>query len=184
MIVGSIFLILALAVLVGLFIARPFFQPAVSQPQIMSSKMENEEHERSSLLAERDRLLTSLQELDFDYRLGKIPEEDYPEMRASLVRATAQVLRNLDKIQGTTQTEDVEDRIELVIAARRADAAVTASVGAGSAVRVIAPPSDSIEERIAVRRRERREKATGFCPKCGKPALTSYRFCSKCGTAL
>ena len=34
-------------------------------------------------MAERDRVINSLQELDFDFKLGKIPEEDYPVQRSS-----------------------------------------------------------------------------------------------------
>ncbi len=183
--VGSIFLILALALIVGLFVGRPFFQSRALKPRSVNSELDIEEHRRSSLLAERDRMLTALQELDFDQRLGKIPDEDYPEMRSDLVTSTAHVLRSLDEIQGSQQSESVEDRIEMVIAARRADAAV----GAGKAppkeaVRVIPQPSDSLEELIATRRRDRQEKSAGFCPKCGKPALKSDKFCSRCGTTL
>ena len=32
--------------------------------------------------ADRDRILNTLYELDFDYDLGKIPEEDYQQQRA------------------------------------------------------------------------------------------------------
>lgn len=181
--VGSIFLILALALIVGLYVARPFFQSQPNQSRTINSEKDNDEHHRSTLLAERDRMLTSLQELDFDHRLGKIPDEDYPEMRSDLVKSAAQVLRGLDEIQGSQPSESVEDRIERVIAARRADAAVAKS-GTSAPVRVIAPPSDSLEELIATRRRDRQEKSAGFCPKCGKPAQKSDRFCSRCGTTL
>jgi hypothetical protein len=106
-------------------------------------------------------------------------------MRSDLVTSTAHVLRSLDEIQGSQQAESVEDRIEQVIAARRADAAVGAGkVTPKEVVRVIPQPSDSLEELIATRRRDRQEKSAGFCPKCGKPALKSDKFCSRCGTTL
>jgi predicted amidophosphoribosyltransferase len=41
-----------------------------------------------------------------------------------------------------------------------------------------------MEALIASRRRERPEKAAGFCPRCGKPVQKLDRFCPKCGTAL
>ncbi len=34
---------------------------------------------------------------------------------------------------------------------------------------------------IANRRRARSEKSSGFCPQCGKPIQKSDRFCPKCG---
>ena len=37
-------------------------------------RVTEEEHELSSLMAERERVINSLQELDFDFKLGKIPE--------------------------------------------------------------------------------------------------------------
>jgi hypothetical protein len=181
---GSIFLILALALIVALFVGRPFFQPQTAQTRAEPAEVDSSDHRLSALLAERDRMLTALQELDFDHRLGKIPEEDYPEMRANLVLSAAQVLRRLDEFQGNSSLPgSVEDRIEQVIAARRADAAVM-KTGAPAAPRVIVQPSDSLEELIATRRRDRQEKSAGFCPKCGKPALKSDRFCSRCGSTL
>jgi ribosomal protein S27AE len=37
---------------------------------------------------------------------------------------------------------------------------------------------------IASRRRERLEKAAGFCPQCGKPVQISDKFCPRCGASL
>lgn len=180
--VGSIFLVLTVVLLVVIFVGRPFLRP--QKESVQTQAAEGAEHQRSSLLAQRDRLLTALQELDFDQRLGKIPAEDYPEMRSTMLQEAALVLRKLDEIQGSAQQESVEDRIEKVIAARRADAAVVRSGNGAEAVRVAARPNDELENQIASRKRERQEKSTGFCPKCGKPALKSDRFCSRCGTTL
>ncbi|RPJ39959.1 MAG: zinc ribbon domain-containing protein, partial [Chloroflexi bacterium] len=43
---------------------------------------------------------------------------------------------------------------------------------------------DELEEMIATRKRERKESAAGFCPRCGKPVQKSDKFCSKCGATL
>ena len=186
--VGSIFLILALVLVVALFVGRPFLQSR-SVP-LQSEAADRAEHRRSTLLADRDRLLTSLQELDFDYRLGKIPGEDYPVMRSSLMQNAAKVMRQLDEIQGVGKSPDsAEDLIEQVIAARRADAAVIRSNGGAAAKPAPSPEAtgvgqDDIEDLLASRKRERQEKSAGFCPKCGKPAQKSDRFCSRCGTTL
>ena len=79
--IGSIFLILALLILVALFVSRPFISRS---QETVSLTLDPQDHERSSLLAERDRLLNALQELDFDATLGKIPEEDYPAQREAV----------------------------------------------------------------------------------------------------
>jgi hypothetical protein len=184
--VGSIFLILALVFVVGLFVSRPFFaaRPKTADPTALS---DGDEHRRSSLLAERDRLLTAIQELDFDHRLGKIPAEDYPSTRAGLLQNAALVLRRLDEFQESIERGSVEDRIEQAIAARRADAAAVKAASAPAAAPLavaVAAREDDLEELIAARRRERDEKSAGFCPKCGRPVKKSDRFCSKCGTVI
>ncbi len=178
---GSIFLILALLTLVGLFISRPFFE---QKTRSRNSHTTPEEQKYSALMAEHDRVLNALAELDFDYTVGKIPEEDYPAQRLSLLKGGAEVLRALDEYQPTDSVplETAEARIEAAIAARRATLrpALSASGAAGDQPAA----DDDIEVNIANRRRARQEKSAGFCPQCGGPVQKSDRFCPKCGAAL
>ena len=187
--IGSIFLILALVLLIAMFVARPFFRQGFQDAAGVAP--ENQlEHRRSSLMAERDRILTALQELEFDYVLGKVPVEDYPEQRAVLLYNGAAVLRQLDEIQPGEQGagRSVEDRIEAAVAARRADASVTKASPAGAVseagARQKAAGKDALEDLIAARKRQREEKSVGFCPGCGKPVQKSDKFCSRCGANL
>jgi hypothetical protein len=170
--IGSIFLIVALLLVVGLFISRPFFE---GQKERLVSASDQADHERSALLAERDRVLTTLSELDFDYTLGKIPEEDYPPQRATLLHKGADLLRQLDALQPELDGGDTESRLEAAIAARR----MAASPGPTAAL--LAAQEDEFEVMLANRRRVRQEKAAGFCPQCGQPMQKSDRFCPKCG---
>jgi hypothetical protein len=187
--IGSLFLILAIFILVGLFVARPFFENK-------SISVTEKEHEISSLLAERDRILGALQELDFDHQMGKIPEEDYPVERNVLLQKGANALRRLDELQQVSAGESAEERIESVVAARRADAArVRPPVPAGAAAsanasapanssRTHLAPDDDLEALIAARRRQKEEKAAGFCTQCGSPVHQSDKFCPRCGEKL
>lgn len=170
--IGAIFLLLAVCVFVALFVARPFMEHR------RTMTVSAEEQELSSLMAERDRLITALQELDFDHALGKIPSEDYPVMRSGLLQRAADVLRRLDALQPqSVASTDAESRVEAVIAARRADAAVQKSDK-----REVS--DDDLEDLVASRRSARKEKSAGFCPKCGKPVLRTDRFCPHCGKSI
>ncbi|MBN1373583.1 MAG: zinc-ribbon domain-containing protein [Anaerolineaceae bacterium] len=173
--IGAIFLILTLALLVGLYVGRPIFQSTSKAVKALEPDLELQDHRRSTLLAERDRLLTALQELDFDNALGKIPEEDYPVQRAELLAQAAMALRELDELQGGQADAATEDRIEQAVAARRADAIAS---------RAPARDADELEAMIASRRKERQEKSAGFCPKCGRPVSKSDKFCARCGATL
>jgi hypothetical protein len=193
---GSIFLILALLVVVIVFISRPLFE---EKTQVNRSSISSEEHDASSLMAERDQILDAIQELDFDYALGKIPESDYPQQRKMLLDRGVETLRNLDSISEhpasgeTGLSKDIDAALEAAIHARRAqsqgmDAREVAS-GMPAKVREVneinsIDPDDDIEFMIANRRRGRKENAAGFCPNCGGPVQKSDQFCPKCGFNL
>ena len=187
---SSLLLVLALAIMIALFVARPLIERAAEKsPGEPQTAAESQESLRSALLAERDRIINALQELEFDNTLGKIPAEDYPIQRTALLQSGADVLRRLDEMQPTSPPVDTaEERIAAAVAARRADAALVkapelalnAAAGSGQA----RAHSDAVEDLIAARRRLRQEKSAGFCPQCGRPVKTSDRFCSHCGARL
>jgi hypothetical protein len=165
---GSIFLVLAVIVLIGIYLYAPFTTRA-------RRARVSETLEVSTLKAERDRVINSLQELDFDFNLGKIPAGEYPDQRAFLLQKGADILRKLDELtSGYTSGNSVEARIEQAAAAVRADSSAT-----------VAPINDDdLESMIASRRKEHKSKSAGFCPKCGKPVLVSDKFCPACGKSL
>ncbi len=91
------------------------------QPRAYRTR-KTESNEVSALKAERDRVINSLQELDFDHNLGKIPAEDYPEQRALLLKKGADILRKLDELAPAPSSAlNAEARIEKATAAGRAD---------------------------------------------------------------
>lgn len=165
--IGSVFLILAVLIITGMYLYAPF----TSRARTIYNN--NEEHELSSLKAERDRVINSLQELDFDFKLGKVPADDYPEQRQSLLQKGAEILRQLDEIEKTSSSQDVETRIEKAAAKKRADASSETELD-----------DKEIEIMIKARRKEIKNKSAGFCPKCGKPVLVTDKFCPSCGKAL
>lgn len=171
--INALFFTLAILVLVGMYLYTPLVEGRARH-------VTEEEHELSALLAERDRVLNSLQELDFDFKLGKIPGEDYPLQRANLLQKGADILRKLDELTPDNTQLDTETRIEHAIAERRS---AGPSVGSASNTKRGLTDED-LESMIAARHRSRREKSAGFCPKCGKPVMISDRFCPSCGKAL
>ena len=164
----AIFFSLAVLILVGIYLYAPFMERR-------ARSVTEEEHELSTLLAERDRVINSLQELDFDFKLGKIPEDDYPAQRTSLLQKGADILRKIDTLAPqATSAQDTETRLERAIAARRADAAVAR----------VEVTDDDVELMILSRRKNRKNRSAGFCPKCGKPVMVTDRFCPSCGKSL
>lgn len=156
--IGSIFILLAILLLVAIFLSQPFFE--------QEEKSTNPESEYSHLLAERERLLDRIQELDFDYSLDKISDDDYQQARTSLVHETAGIMRKIDQIEkekGIEKTSPSEEAL------RRSPRKTEV---------------DDIETLIASRRRELGEKKRGFCPHCGHTVSESDQYCVHCGEKI
>jgi len=156
---SAILLILGVLFIVVIFVIQPFTEhwraKKESGPEI------------SVLLANRENALNALQELDFDFKLGKILGEEYSAQRVSLLQMGAEVFRRLDEIQGE-QFALHEASGKSVIMEQQ-----------------LKPLDDEdLEDLIAKRRAARQQKVGGFCPKCGKPILQSDQFCSSCGQAV
>jgi hypothetical protein len=164
--ISAILLILAVVILVAIYLYEPLTKNA-------AKIRAGESHELSALKAERDRVINSLQELDFDHNLGKVPAEDYPEQRALLIQRGADILRKLDELAPIpASAKNAETRIEKA-------AARTAPINTDFGM-----SDDDIESMIALRRKQHKGKSAGFCPKCGRPVLVSDKFCPSCGKSL
>jgi hypothetical protein len=167
--IGSILLLLALFILVALFVSRPFFE---HKTIIVSS----EERDLSTLLAERDRILDALEEIDADFSMGKIPEDEYPAQRSQLLQKGADILRRLD-----SQYPQLKGGRPALARAGSHPKSSPPPAEVKPAGKENYSPDDELEAMIASKRRERQEKASGFCAQCGGPLQKSDTFCPRCG---
>lgn len=154
--IGSILAILAVAIFAFAFIARPFFEKKGIKDTYYGREL-------SSLLAERERILTILQELDMDYAMGKIVERDYDDQRSNLVTRGATVLKNID-LQRAEQNLHQESG-EADSAAEQLESLIEAAIT-----------------------QKRKTKPTGtlsnFCGQCGNALHAGGQFCSRCGEPI
>jgi len=152
--IGSVMLILALAVFVFAFIYQPF-RARQSVP------LSHYETTLSPLLAERERILDALVELDFDHELGKVPEDIYSLQRNRLLQMGADVLRQIDELQSEE------------------------GMSGGKSPAQRAAADDPLEAMIAARRKGGRPAGKEkFCHNCGEKVKAGDRFCPNCGAGL
>jgi hypothetical protein len=163
----SILLILTVLLLTAAFISRPFFMKDARYNRKVTpadgAAKERFDHLHSSLLAEKERILSSIQELDFDNSLRKVPEDLYPIQRAELLQQAAGLLKELEDMGFNQETKPKVNSMS--------SSKVTTNY-------------DELEEMIAKRRIEIKEKSSGFCPRCGRAIQESDRFCPKCGFTI
>lgn len=145
---GSILIGLALAIAVATFVARPLIQGE-------GEKITEVDRRLSELQAERDRVLSRIQELDMDFTMGKIMEEHYHSQRDVLMLYGAEILKELDVKAGMVSTP--KDPVAL---------------------------DDEIEAAVVRIRTQDGSKTPVSCPTCNEAVQKGDRFCTHCGTPL
>ena len=149
------------AVLVGLtmlvisvpFVAKPFQKVRGKKPATPVKQVDPDEQRLATL--------TALRDLDFDFQVGKVSEDDYTSLRTRLVAEAARTLQ-----------DDKNDEIETLIQARKtskAKAPACAHCGETleAGIRFCPRCGTAVE---------------ASCPSCGKNIKAGDLFCSSCGT--
>lgn len=139
------------------FVLRPFRAKAHVTSSGVPELMRPDESRKAALSALRD--------LDFDFRTGKVNEEDYPALRAELV---AQAAKSIEKV------DEEDDRIEALIRARKmagAGGIKCPKCGSGLTGSVHFCPHCGAELGTT-------------CPSCGRTTKPGDLFCSSCGSKV
>lgn len=155
---GAIFVGIAMLVASMPFVVRPFREKQPGKGSNPNDRSNSEEKRKADLSA--------LLDLDFDYRTGKVSEEDYSTVRAQLVADAAQ------SIQLEKSHED--EQIEAMIAARKpkhssSQACSNCGHTRGADSHFCSQCGTAIVQ---------------GCPSCGKPVQEGDFFCTTCGAEL
>lgn len=112
----------------------------------------------------RESVLAALRDLDFDFKTGKVTEEDYTPLRAQLMAKAAQLTR---------QEQEKEDKLEALIQSRRIkkeiycdECGAPIETGQHFCSRCGSPVKQE------------------SCPSCGRRNKPADLFCTSCGTRL
>jgi hypothetical protein len=151
MTLGSFLIVLLIFILAGLIIIRPFLFKSGVAGRSSSSTYD-------SLIAEKERLLSAIEELDLELELNKISITEHSRNRDLLLAEAAVVLKKIDKheksVKSKTPITDLEE------------------------------PDEDLEKMIAARRQELQSKRSRSCPNCERTVLQDDQFCSHCGESL
>lgn len=124
----------------------------------------------TELLGRKDATLQAIKDMEFDYRVGKMSQEDFQRLDQRLRRQAIGLLQQLEKMAPATATLD--EQLETIIAQfRKTITAATPAVSAPLS-------SDMPDESTAT------VQATRFCVHCGKPMGAEHKFCAHCGTPV
>lgn len=162
---GALLLLLAFGLIAGVYIIHPFIAEKRGGLNRYARGTENAQtynQEISSLLAQKEQMLTVIQELDFDRDTGKLPEDLHRTQRVEMLQKAAAILKQLDELGYKEQEKKARSGISNI---SKLD-------------------YDDLDELIARRKLAKTSKAEGFCTKCGNAIQASDRFCPKCGKTI
>jgi hypothetical protein len=158
------------------YVVRPLLAPGPA-PIVL------EDDRLTDLLSRKDSALAAIKELEFDYQVGKMSEEDFQRMDQRLRRQAIGLIQQIEKLAPESATLD--ERLEAEIARLRrtqeraavqpaplqpspAQPEVTSTPAAATV-----PPVNGDAPRAA-----------RFCTNCGHPLEPAHKFCAYCGAPV
>ena len=105
-----------------------------------------EETEWDLLLRKKEVVLANIQDLDFEYKCGKLSEEDYNRIRSEMSSEAAVVLQEIDQIESSA---DLDALIRREISARKKKSKAAAPTTSCSTCKAVNPATNK------------------FCAECG-----------------
>ena len=156
----------ALVGLAALNALRPLATGETREPDMVGG------HTRAAIEREKNMVLRSIKELEFDRAMGKLDEQDYEEISARLRSRAVRLIQQLDNT-----TSGYREIIERELASRL--------VKAGSSTKVEPyeepdPDSSTVGLDTSVGLDFSRAK----CASCGTPNDPDAKFCKSCGSKL
>jgi hypothetical protein len=139
-----------LVLLAAGFVLRPLFY----EPKCRVNIELTTESEWDHLLNRKAAIYGNLKNLEFEFKMGRLSDSDFQQLRATYKNEAAEILQSLDQLK-TYKTLDAEMENEI---------AVRKSKLFGSEIK--------------------HEKAPACCPACGAKTIPGKKFCADCGARL
>ncbi len=154
--ISAMFIGLILFGIALFFVSAPFRQKHQKTEKLSSA--------RTTQAGGREAVLSAIRDLDFDFKTGKVSEEDYQPLRAQLMAEAAQYIE--------AETKE-DEQLEEMIRARRVTQTLRcehceAPIQAGQ--RFCSKCGSAINNEL--------------CPSCGKKIQAGDLFCASCGNKI
>ena len=182
-------LVLSLAALA--FVLWPLLKPGPAPVIIEDDRL-------TELLGRKDAVMAAIKELEFDYNVGKLSEEDYKLYDGRLRRQAMGLLQQIEQMAPLSAGLDAAMEAEVArrrrvsepapAAMRQATAAPLAvaspaPVGAGQTPATLAQPAvaSAAVAPAAVINGPNGSAKPRFCTNCGNRLEPQHKFCANCG---
>jgi hypothetical protein len=161
----TIFTLAFLGTIVTVLVLQPVFKRAAQAREPAAGSTS----ELEQLKEQKERLLTTLKDLEFEHNAGKLSDADYERVRADDMAQVANIMIRMDQLTGKKVASKAPTKTEAP-----ADTTLTCS-----ACQQGNPP----EAKFCLSCGSRFETSVE-CPKCGKTLPAQAKFCIDCGAKI
>ncbi len=141
-------------VIAGVFTLTPLFKEPKGNLEVELLA----ETELDRLLNRKAIVYTNLKDLEFEYKMGRLGDDDYKRLEAGYKSEAAAILQKLDQMG---VEKDLDERIEKDIESSKA--------------RLFSKAPAKVPAKT---------KVSGQCPSCGAAVVPGKKFCADCGHQL
>jgi hypothetical protein len=106
----DLIVIMVILGLVVVFVTSPLRRASLSGELPPEMAVDDDEPELRELEAARDAKLRELRDAELDHRTGKLSDEDYQALDATLRSEAIEILRSLDQLREELPESDGQDR--------------------------------------------------------------------------
>ena len=180
----SLALLAALGAVVVGFVLHPIF----SREEASADIPDESDRERGQMEDQKNRLLTAIKDLDFEYRAGKLSDVDYQRVRADDLSQLAKVMARLEALGAGEKPSPPKTEPPEIKASE---------IKAPEPTEPSEPSEESSDDVACLSCQKINPPDAKFCFSCGKPIeiplqcpqcgtklLEEARFCMSCGTAV
>jgi hypothetical protein len=129
----------------------------------------------TQLIGRKDATVKAIKDLEFDYRVGKMSEEDFQRMDQRLRRQAIGLIQQIEKMAPATVALD--DQLETVIAQMR-------QIPSGAPVSPVTAPVAAKPAGGNGHHAPAQPRGGRFCTNCGEKVEAGHKFCAHCGTPV
>ncbi len=166
------------------YVIRPLVDPGPAPVMVEDDRL-------TELLAQKDTVLKSIKDLEFDYQVGKIIDEDFDRFNQRLRRQAMGLIQQIEQVAPATSSLD--EQVEMLINRKHKVQRETVTNGHAP----VAAAGDDQLEMLINRKRKVTQKSESiapapvtqtetvvFCTECGNALAPQHKFCANCGAPV
>lgn len=171
-------LVLSLAALA--FVVWPLLKPGPAPVIIEDDRL-------TELLGRKDAVMMAIKELEFDYHVGKLSEEDYQLYDGRLRSQAVSLLKQIEQVAPMSAQMDASLEAEIARRRRVADPPAAGMLPVKTPVVAVAGGAAPARVQTAAVAQAGPTNGNGsagprFCTNCGNRLEPNHKFCANCGT--